>query len=399
MKKEIQVISEQSSGRTTKIQKYLDDAVDVLKQFGLTIREEESPLVGILSGLSNLSEAKVLAVSKVLGYESSFNQLVRDNVQEMNVGTRYEDVISAFDSVVTDARALVGQLDDGKIDATEKMQNLWMRLSRGTTHKRFERIGRVHKNVSASTKEQLDKEVAIRDAYVSFRSAYQIARTIVLELFELQKERLKAAELEASRTTTSVDDYIKLKTPNPVELAKLQTARDEKVLSARIEDRNYQTLKDFSEGMSNGYSVGEVLIAKLMQIHGAKEQVYRRSSIFFATNEHVFTTLDAVLTSQLGLHEATQELEAEKRVVNKGLEAVAGLSNRLEKAAIQAGYGSTTNPESVKRLVDSVVNYQIESRTLIRQLRDESTKQAQEIEVIVEEGKRKVQETTTKYLK
>ena len=37
-----------------------------------------------------------------------------------------------------------------------------------------------------------------------------------------------------------------------------------------------------------------------------KDQVYRRSVTFFTTNEHVFTILGAVYTSQHGLHEATQ---------------------------------------------------------------------------------------------
>jgi len=395
MGKAIQIQPAQSVG----IQRYLDGALDGLKKFGLAVKEEESPLVAILADVAHLDEGKVLAVSKVLSYESSFNQLVRDNVQEMNVGTRYEQVTRLFDSVVDDAKTLLTQLDDGVIDRKERMQNLWMRLSRGTTHKRFEKIGRIHKGVAASTKEQLDRELAIETAYASnFRFAYQEARTIVLELSQMQEGNLKRAEEEAKTAGEAVSLYMQTENPDQIELARLQTTRDRKLMDAKREDRNYQVLKDFSEGMTNGYNVGEVLIAKLMQTHNAKEQVYRRNVIFFSTNEHVFTTLDAVLTSQLGLHEATQELEAEKGVVNKGLEAVAELGTKLEAAAIKAGYGSTTSPASVQKLVDAVVGYQTESIRLIQQYREESARDSREVEAIVEEGKRRVAASIERYV-
>lgn len=382
---------------TIEIQKYLDGAVDVLKNFGLAIKEEPSVLTGLLAKVASLDEGKVMALGKVLNYESSFNQLVRDNVQEMHVGTRYEQVIEKFDSIVTDANTLVHELDDGVIDTKEKAQNLWMRLARGTTHRRFDDIKKIHENVSAETKNQLEREEAIRDAYTNFRLAYQDARTLAAELFKLQEAKLKAKQTEAAEASKTLADYMTKTDKDEVEVMKLQKTRDERNLDVSREDSNYQLLKDMTEGLSNGYNVGESLIAKLMQTHEAKNQVYRRNAIFFTTNEHVFTTLDAVLTSQLGLNEITQEQNAETRVLNKGIEAVANLGNNLEKAALKAGYGSTTDPASVQKLVDAVVNYQIESRQLIKQYRDESTKQSQEVEAIVEEGKKKVAELEQKY--
>ena len=79
-----------------------------------------------------------------------------------------------------------------------------------------------------------------------------------------------------------------------------------------------------------------------------KDRVYRRAVTFFTTNEHVFTILGTVYTSQHGLHEGTQATEAMKEGVNKWLEDVADLGNELERAALKAGYGSTINPESCR---------------------------------------------------
>jgi hypothetical protein len=382
----------------TGIQKYIDTASEILKRFNIKISQEPSPLAAILSEVSTIDEPRVLAISKVLDHESAFNQLVRDNVAEMNVGTRYADITTLFDSVVTDANFLVHELDDGKIDAKEKAQNMWMKLARGTTHSRFEKITKIHTSVSSDTKEQLDKEEAIRDAYVQFRLAYLDARTRTLELMEIQEKRLKSAQEIFATASKEVETYMaKGAEANQVELSRMQRNRDEKMLDERKEDSRYQLLKDLSEGFTNGYNVGEVLMAKLMQTHAAKQQVYRKNTLFFATNEHIFTTLDLVLTSQLGLHEQTQTLEAEKRVVNKGLEAIADLGNNIEKAAIKAGYGSTTDPASLKKLVDSVVNYQIETRKDIETYRAQSANDAKEVEAIVESGKARLLQAARKY--
>jgi tRNA uridine 5-carbamoylmethylation protein Kti12 len=148
-------------------------------------------------------------------------------------------------------------------------------------------------------------------------------------------------------------------------------------------------LKDVAENLSVGYDVGETLITKLKQTHDVKDQVYRRSVTFFTTNEHVFTILGTVYTSQQGLNEATKSTEAMKEGVNKGLEDVAELGRELERAAIKA--------ESVEKLVTAISDYQIESIQMIAELRRESEQSTQEIRRVVEEGKKRFQETVIKF--
>jgi uncharacterized protein YaaN involved in tellurite resistance len=118
---------------------------------------------------------------------------------------------------------------------------------------------------------------------------------------------------------------------------------------------------------------------------------------FFTTNEHVFTILGTVYTSQHGLHEATQAQEAMKEGVNKGLEDVAELGRELERAAIKAGYGSTISPQSVEKLVAAISDYQVESLNMIAELRKESEQNAKEIRRVVEEGKKKYEETLARF--
>jgi hypothetical protein len=384
----------EASAPASSMQKYLDRAVKVLGQFKLTQQADtNTELVRLLDDVKHLDEPKVLAISRTISYMSRFNQLVRDNVENISVGNRYLEIAQMFDSIRDDSKTLINQLQDGKISLTEKMVNLWMRLRRGTPSKRFEQISEVYKSVAHDTKDQLDREQKIMDAYIDFRFALKEAEVMAQELLEKEngpleesREALAKAQEKAAAATTA-----------GTEKSRLELARDEALNKFQVEDRNYQLLKDIAENLSVGYDVGDTLITKLKQTHDVKDRVYRRSVTFFTTNEHVFTILGTVYTSQYGLHEVTQAQEAMKEGVNKGLEDVAELGRELEKAAIKAGYGSTISPASVEKLVHAISDYQVDSLSMIADLRRESEESAREIRRVVEEGKKRYQETLAKF--
>ena len=54
-------------------------------------------------------------------------------------------------------------------------------------------------------------------------------------------------------------------------------------------------------------------------------------------------------------------------------------------------------PESVEKLVKAISDYQIESLNMIAELREESEESSREIRRVVEEGKKKYQETVAKF--
>ena len=378
----------------TGIQQYLDKAVGALKKFGVATSQQPTEMVKMLDEVKHVNEAKVLAIAKTIQQMSTFNQLVRDNVESINIGTRYLEITQMFDSIREDSKMLIRQLDDGKFSLTEKAQNLWMRIRRGTPSARFDKIADVYKAVAADTKNQLDRELSIMDAYIDFRFALKEAEVLSREVLDEHSPTLLAAQQHltaAQEAVTAAADAEQGKR------SKLELARDESRHAFEKEDRTYQLLKDVAENLSVGYDVGETLITKLKQTHDVKDQVYRRSVTFFTTNEHVFTILGTVYTSQQGLNEATRATESMKEGVNKGLEDVAELGRELERAALRAGYGSTISPQSVEKLVTAISDYQVESIQMIAELRKESEENAKEIRRVVEEGKRKFQETVIKF--
>lgn len=384
-----------TSRNDSSMREYLDRAVDVLKKFGVdSANTAPQELISLLESVKHLDEAKVLAIADVIQHMSAFNALVRENVEGVNIGNRYMDIAQMFDSVREDSKRLISQLDDGKISGTEKVSNWWMKLRRGTPSDRFEEIVAVYSDVAKDTKDQLRREDAIMEGYIDFRFALKEAEVLARELFDAHQPVLESAKEALAKTQDSLDNY----TGNDeAGKSQLELARDQARYRFEDEDETYQLLKDIAENLEIGYDVGETLITKLKQTHDVKERVYRRAVTFFTTNEHVFTILGTVYTSQHGLHEVTQATEAMKDGVNKGLEDVAELGRELERAALKAGYGSTINPESIQKLVDAISGFQIESLEMIADLRRESEESTRAIRKSVEDGKRKYQETLARH--
>ena len=59
-----------------------------------------------------------------------------------------------------------------------------------------------------------------------------------------------------------------------------------------------------------------------------------------------------------------------KEGVSKSLEDLADIGGKVQEAALKAGYGPTIRADAVKKLVDSVVNYQVRSREIIAEMRE-----------------------------
>ncbi len=377
-----------------KMQKYLDQAVDVLEKFGLTKNEEvPAELIRLLEEVRHIDEAKALAIAKTIKHMSTFNKLVRENVENINVGNRFLEISQMFDSIREDSKKLIGQLDDGKLGVTEKMANLWMRIQRGTPYARFEKIVDVYRDVCADTKDQLNREQVIMDGYIDFRFALKEAEILARELLEAQLPHFNKAKDALAVSQTAIDEH----KGDESTLGRLELARDEARHEFQKQDRIYQLVKDISENLSIGYDVGETLVTKLKQTHDVKDQVYRRAVTFFTTNEHVFTILGTVYTSQQGLHEATESTEALKRGVNKSLEDIADLGQELERAALKAGYGSTISADSLEKLVKAISDYQVDSLQMIATLRKESEENAREIPRVDEAGKKRYQESLSRF--
>lgn len=368
---------------------YLDKAMSTLRDLGLVPekRGEAAPITALLNRISDLDDQRVTLIARTLDQMSLFNEVVREQITAMDVGERYNKIAEAFNSIRDDAKQMVDQIEDGRIDTFERLANIWQKVARGDIASRFQRIKDTYLDVAKATKDQFEREHLILDAYRDFRGALKQSEVMALEVLRKAEGKLNEARARMDEASKAVEAAAQAE---PAERAKLELARDEKLRALQDEDKRYQIAKDLSDNLTVGYNTSEVIMARLMQTTSAKERVYQQSVSFFSTNESVLTALSASFTGMHGLHESTQTLNKMKEGLNQSLETLSQIGGKIQEEAWKAGYGPTIRAESVKKLVDSVVNYQQRSYEIIDEMRKLSTQNAHEIRDAVEEGKRRM---------
>jgi hypothetical protein len=375
---------------STSPMQYLDKAMEKVRDLGLVPEDSSGrtdPMVALLNQLTGIDEDRVIAISRTLNQASFFNDVVREQVQAMDISDRYEDITEAFNSIRDDAKNMVDQLDDGKIGTFERISNIWMKATRGDIADRFDEIKDTYLEVTDATQDQIQREQAILDAYQDFRGALKESEIQALELLKQAEKLLKAAQAEVQEAMEAVESY---QGEDAAERARLEMARDEAVRSLQTTEKKYQLAKDLSDNLTISYNTSEVVMTRLLQTTNAKERVYSQAVTFFTTNETVLTALTASFTGMFGLHESTQTVEAMKEGVSQSLEVLAEVGGDIQEAAVRAGYGPTIRADAVKKLVDSVVNFQVKSQEIIEEMRVQSTANANEIREAVEDGKRRM---------
>jgi len=367
---------------------YLDQAVNALREIGIVPpKAEDAPILGLLQRISDLDQDRVAIIARTLGQTSVFNEIVREQVQAVEIGERYRQIAEAFNSIRDDSKAMVDQLSDARIDMWERVNNMWMKISRGDIADRFDQIRDTYLDVTRSTKDQIERETVILDAYRDYRGALKQAEVMALEVLRTAEGKLQAAQGELKQASDAVSGF---QGTDPADRARLELIRDEHLRRTQDEEKRYQIAKDLSDNLTVSYNTSEVIMARLMQTTNAKERVYAQAVSFFSTNDSVLTALKASFTGMFGLHESTQTLEVMKEGVSKSLEVLAEIGDQVGEAAVRAGYGPTIRADAVKKLVDSVITFQERSLEIVTEMRQLSTKNSAEIRDAVEDGKRRI---------
>jgi hypothetical protein len=367
---------------------YLDKANNALRDLGLLpAKVEDAPINALLEKISDLEPDKIAVIAKTLGQTSVFNEVVREQTSAMSIGQRYQEIAKAFDSIRDDSKMMVDHLDDGKVDFFEHVQNAWMKISRGDIADRFEKIRSTFLDVTKATKDQIQREARILEAYRDYRGALKQSEVLALQVLKSAEAKLDAAK---AGLKTAADAVAAFAGTEAAERANLELTRDEHLRRVQDEEKRYQIAKDLSDNLTIGYNTSEVIMARLMQTTNAKERVYAQSVSFFSTNDSVLTALKASFTGLFGLHESTAALDTMKEGVSKSIEIVADLGGKVQEAAIRSGYGPTIRADAVKALVDSVISFQEHSLEIIAEMRDLATKNSAEIRDAVQAGNQRI---------
>lgn len=372
---------------SSQVVSYVDRAVQLLNKIGIMIKPQvDAPILKLLDNIAEIDKNRIIAIARTLQQQSAFNEVVREQIDGVHVSDRYTKIVSHFDSIRTDMEKMLGWLDDGKLDFIEKIKMGWMTFQRGSIPDRFNLIKKTYLEVSKETGNQVQREHVILNAYQDFRFGLKQAQIVAQEVLQIATARLDDCKQKLTEAIAEVDNF---NVDDPVARARLELLRDEALRNVQQEDSRYQIVLDLANNLTVSYNSAEAVFARLQQTTSVKERVYQQSVSFFSTNEIVFTALSASITSLTGLSESTKTLEAMKEGMSKGIESIATSGNKQLEEGLKAGYGSTIKADSLRALVESIVNYQESSQQLIAELRNESIDNAKEIDRIVEEGKQR----------
>ncbi len=369
---------------------YLDKAMDTIRDLGLmpdAANTQDDPMVALLNQISDMDEERVIAITRTLGQASLFNEVVREQIGAMDIADRYQDITESFNSIRDDAKKMVEQIEDGKLDTFERISNVWMKVTRGDIATRFDKIKESYLDVTSSTQDQIMREQRILEAYRDYRGALKESEILALEVLKTGEGKLDVAKAAVHEAMAQVEAF---QGDDAADRARLEMTRDERVRDLQNAEKRYQIAKDLSDNLTISYNTSEVVMARLLQTTNAKERVYQQAISFFGTNETVLTALSASFTGLFGLHETTQTVEAMKEGVSQSLEVLADMGGKVQEAALRTGYGPTIRADAVKKLVDSVVSYQSHSLEIIDEMRKQSTANAKEIQQSVEDGKQRM---------
>jgi len=250
---------------------YLDRATQALRNLGLAPeRAEDAPVNALLHRISDLDEDRVTVIARTLAQSSVFNDVVRRQTEAVEIGQRYQEIARSFDSIRDDAKEMVDQISDGSLDFMERVTNAWMKISRGDIADRFDDIRGTYLDVTRATKDQIERETVILDAYRDFRGALKQAEVLALEVLEKAQAKLDAAKAELAKASDGVANF---KGTEVAERARLELVRDEHLRRTQDEEKRFQIAKDLSDNLTVSYNTSEVIMARLMQTTNAKERV------------------------------------------------------------------------------------------------------------------------------
>jgi hypothetical protein len=367
---------------------YLERALSNLRTIGINLLRpvQDAPVLMLLDRVAQYDSSKVTSIAAVLQQSTAFNSMVREQIEGMDISTRFMDITQSFTSIREDAAAMAGWMDDGRLDSMEKLKLAWMNVRRGSIPSRFNDIRDNYLQVCKSANDQISRETVILESYMDFRMAMKAAEVEAQQVLAIAGQALEQRTAELNEANQQV---AAAESAEPAERAALELRRDEAVRALQDEDKRYQIVKDIADDLKVGYNTAEMVFARINQVHVIKERQYQRMVSFFSTNEVVLTGLAVSFTANSGLAEATHTLNATTDGISKGLEALGSTGNQQLEAAVKASYGSTIKVDSVRALADATLSFQTDMNSLTETYRAESSNASRDIAAAVEDAKRK----------
>lgn len=370
----------------------IDKALSIVRSAGIPIPSRKNAgvaLTGLVKDLLPYGETEVTAIVRTLNEIQVFNEIVRGQLDETSVGERYEQIAKDFTSIREDAKRMLEQIEDGNLSLSERLQNSWMSLTRGSINSRFERIRASATDIHRASENTIARMRAILEGYGEARIGLQEARILADEIRKKAREALEEGQTELTQATANLSKLNEAGA-EAGEINQAELARDVAMRHAQEAERRYQIAEDLYNNLSIAYNAGDAIMVRVRQTSDVQERVWSQSVTFFGTNETVLTALSASFTQLKSLHESTQGHKALRDGVNEALKDLASTGTSIMEEGLREGYGPTVSAESVKALVESIVSFQERSFAIKGEMRQLAAENERTIHEVTEGGRKRL---------
>lgn len=330
--------------------------------------------------LSVYGQEEAAQLVNVINHMNAFDELVTENMKEMNVGDRHEEIIENFSTIIKDLERKVRTVskNDGEQSLVGKIQDKIVRWRRGDISDRFNRNKQLFEAVFKDADEQISRERKILEAYGQYRQAVHesLAFTEILkERATEERNRIAERYKEAQEMVSNASDDLP-----PLQLHALRVNCDNIRMEFEKVDELQNIAASLTEKMTLSYAVSESVMARYATTAKTREDIQQQSALYFSTNKGMMSTLHATLRQLEAMAETKGALNAyqdgNKNLI-KGLTSSTSVMSKIAKEATEAAYASVITPEDLRKLYESTVTFktqQAETIAKARRQREESLK-------------------------
>lgn len=330
--------------------------------------------------LSVYGQEEAAQLVSVINHMNAFDELVTENMKEMNVGDRHEEIIENFSTIIKDLERKVRTVskNDGGTSLVGKIQDKIVRWRRGDITDRFNRNKQLFEAVFKDADEQIVRERKILDAYGQYRQAVHES----LAFSEILKERATEARDEIAERYKKAQE-IAANAPEDLPVLELHALRIN-ADNVRMEFEQVDNLQNIAasltEKMTLSYAVSEGVMARYATTAKTREDIQQQSALYFSTNKGMMSTLHATLRQLEAMAETKGALEGYQKGnqnLIKNLTSSTSVMSKITKEATEAAYKSIISPEDLRALYESTVKFKVEHAETVskaRRQREESLK-------------------------
>lgn len=369
----------------------LHNARRVLSLVGINIEVDslaQKATLNQIRELEDLGPDEAAQLVEVVQHMNAFDELVSRNLNQMNVGERYEDIRENFESIIKDLERKVRGAS-GSRNLFDKIQDKLISWKRGDVKERFQKIKVSYESVFGDADKQIEHETAILEAYRDYREALRDSSTIA----EVLKKRAQEAYTEVKGNFVAANDEVDNAPADldPLELAALKIKRDDLQRELEKLDRRQDIASSLAEKLQVSFGISEAVMTRYAETTKVRDNVQRQSAMFYTANSGVMTVLAATFMQLEATNEQSQVLsemgKQTSAMLNKLSQSGQSL-NKIAKNATEAAYTSYISAEDIRKLYESTVEFKAEQNKMVKTLREARDKNMEAVRIEIDKGQR-----------